>query len=393
MNQLSIMYMLNDQYNEMVNFGGNGGNTWRTNRYMEPCDDYMNIDDIGDAGYYSMFKKTVVRSDQEILEDVMKKCMDNRSKDLKITGKNINEIPNGLSEFDWLETLTIEHSGIHTLNNLPPNIKELVCQYNKINILDGSTIPDSVNILTFTHNYTIEVVGLKEGIIELNLSSNKLKQINCKIPSTVTTLNVSSNSFLNELPQFGDNLRVFNMAHTLIYDINDINDNVQILDSCNCHINKVNKLPKDLIIWKSYSSNISEIECEFPLNLTELDLFNNCLSEIPDLPDTIKSVDLNKNELQKIPKFPFTAESVDLKNNPKLDVKLLEEIEKSMIDGKLSYDMPRTEFRYQNYNNYNNFNKIPKNMFRNNFGLPISSENYSESNPHYIPLYKTYCLD
>ena len=418
------MYSANDQYEEMVNFGdgnnskndsnngysgdsdggdsdgGDSGEQHMLGRYIrpptprhanprapyepygEPCDgEYMNIDNIHDVENYYMFNKTVIKSDVEILKNLMNECICDRSKDLKITGENIDKIPNELCEFDWLETLTIERSNICVLDNLPPNIKTLNCYYNKIKILDGSIIPDSVNILTFTHNSTIKVVGLKDGIRELNLSSNKLIQINCKIPSTVLTLDVSFNGFLNVLPQFGDHLRVLNIASTSIHNIDDMNDGVQILDSCKCNFDKINKLPKDLIIWKSYTSDISEINCEFPLNLIELDLFNNCLKKVPILPNTIKSIDLARNGLTEIPIFPFTVESVDLKDNPGLDVKLLEEIETKLIDGKLLYDKPcATNFRYQNF------------WSGNNFGFVSSSENYSESNPHYIPLYKTYSV-
>jgi hypothetical protein len=384
--------------NDMVNFG----DVWKTDREPYFKDDDMNINDTNmdpteidiDVEYYSIFRGRQ-KTDQSILEDSMKECAHNKSKEFKLTGQNITKIPEEMGTFDWLETLIIEHSSVNFLNNLPPNITKLECKYNKIEILDGSTIPDKVHTLIFTNNNTFEVVGLKSGLRELSISSNKLKKISCSIPATITNLDLSGNKFLNELPLTGDNLRVLNINDTAIHNIDNLNDNIQFLETCRCHLETIKKLPKDLISWKSYIANIKTIECEFPQNLTELDLFNNSLTKIADLPDTLKIADLSNNELTDIPKFPLTVNSIDFKKNEKLDNKLLKQIEESLVGGKILYDYDITNYKYTNFLNNNTerngnfwiFNFPKTNLQFNNFG-----EIYSKSNPHYIPLEKTYCL-
>lgn len=311
-------------------------------------------------------------------------CQKTQDKTFRLSGKFIKYIPNELREFTWVEDLCIEKTSIITLENLPPNLKTLTCEGNNIPILDGSVLPDSLTKFIFVDNDCIDINGLKEGITELSLEGNNLYNLDNKIPNSTVILDLSRNELLKNLPLFNDNLKGLLINRTSIKNIDKLNDNIQILETCNCNIQTIKKLPKELIVWKSYISCIESIECDFPVNLQELDLFNNSLVKIPKLPDTLKIIDLSNNELKSIPDFPLTIQSIELKKNRELNIREIEQLKKKLPNEvKLLYDSEE-ENMAQNI----------RDLFANNNNImsmrQTKSSRYSADNPHYIVITKSY---
>lgn len=344
--------------------------------------------DLDETVYYSMFAddKSHFSEENELLRK-MANCLENKETELKLNGEIIGKIPEGLKSFIWLETLYIERTKVTVLENIPPNIKTLICRGNKIKILDGSVLPNCLKILTFVGNECIEIVGLKEGIIELSLEDNNLRNLYDKIPNSVVTLDLSKNMLLKNIPKFSDNLRKLIINRTGVSNIDSLNDNIQFLETCNCFFSIIKNLPKNLIIWKSYISGITSIRCDFPGNLVELDLYNNSLVSVPKLPNAIRTVDLANNELKHIPVFPSTIESIDLKKNKELNIKELEQLKKTLSDTvKILYT--------EEQETINTFNLFGENLFaqhnRARVSAPVTHSKYSSENPHYIVLKKVY---
>jgi hypothetical protein len=183
-------------------------------------------------------------------------------------------------------------------------------------------------------------------------------------------------------------------SNTAISNIDELPDNLENLDSCRCQIKKIKKLPKNLVTWKSYISGIEEIECDFPENLIEIDLFNNQLKTVPNLPKFAQTVDLSNNSLVKLPVIPLSIELIDLKQNSKLDVIDIQKIEKELPhQSKILYDNAPPDYFSEFGGSDVNYDDL---FSRFNFKDFVFSSNqtteYDDSNPHFIPLKKTYCI-
>ena len=353
-----------------------------------------------DVGYFSLFRGSKSNEDElEELKKHIKRCDTNKDESLEISGKTIISFPKEVLSFSWLVTLNLENTGINTLSELPPNIVNLIIKHNNIKILDGSVIPSSVKILVFTDNCTTEIVGLKEGLTEVAISSNKLSNV-CQIPMSVVILDISDNKVLTNIPNLRShvNLRGLLINNTSICSIDDVlPDTLEHLETCRCMLQTIKYLPKNLITWKSYISCIENIECSFPENLLEIDLFNNSLKTIPELPKKIKTVDLSNNSLTSIPNIPQSIEMIDLKQNDKLKAEDIQKIEKDYPEAKILYDDPPPDY-YTHYGTDDNYESLLNGFNFSNFSLSYGNSQmnytteYSETNPHYVPLKKTYCI-
>lgn len=267
------------------------------------------------------------------LDDILDENIKTKDKKLTLYGQHINKIPEMLKEFEWIEELIIKNTTIQSLENLPQKIITLTVEGNNIPVLDGNFIPESVRYLKFTKNNTSNVFDIRNGIIDIDLSYNCFSEIGCVLPTTLESLRLLYCEQLEKLPIFGndgENLKYIDISVTNIKNIDNLPSGVTNLHSYNCPIITVSRLPKELVIWKTYKSKIKNICCEFPRNLSEFDIADSYLNECPDFNDAIKIIDLSSNMLKQVPKFPNTVETIDVRDNHFISKTDLLEIEKSL---------------------------------------------------------------
>lgn len=274
------------------------------------------------------------RDDTNKLDQLLLDNSNTREKTLVLCGSYISELPDILLGFDWIEELIIKYTNINKIEYLPPNLQSLIVENNQIEILDGTVIPSSVKNLKFTSNKTRTIIGLKNGLKDVNLGYNLLSNIDSVIPLSVSELKLNNNGLLKLLPTFEDdgyNLKALDISGTRISDIDDVPYTVQFLSTCETEIREVNKLPLDLLEWKSYKcSKLRKINCEFPNGVIEIDLCGCALSTCPDIPNNVRLLDLSYNVLQSIPKIPPTIEKVSLQNNEHLSSEAIEDFKMQM---------------------------------------------------------------
>lgn len=318
----------------------------------------------------------------KIIEDKIQKCIELKLDTLELAFNNIEILQDNFFEISYLKKLVLKNMQINSLNILNPmcnNNLQLICLEicdNNISILDCNILPNTLQKFNFSNNDTETIIGdFKEGLIELDLSCNKFTDINCLIPVSIEILDLSSNVLLKKLPNLSQNinLKKIDISDTLITNIDILPDSIIHLESCKCHIEVINKLPLNLIVWKSYSGSINKILCDFPINIEELDFYNNNLQQIPEIPISCKNIDLNNNNLLIMPKFSLINQiQIDLRNNNKL-----------LIPNYIKELNIKTILFNEN---------IIKQDYINIFQNRDNSSYYDNNNPHYIVLNKLYTI-
>lgn len=317
-------------------------------------------------------------------------------KEIFLSGSHITEIPEKFKNFTLIETIKIEGTKISELKNLPPNITTLSAKGNVFKIVDGNEIPESVKNLELNNNSIIRLINLKNGIDVLELCGNSFEEIESIIPKSVTNLRLSTNQYLKKLPLFeenGVNLKILSICNTMITNIDDLPPNITSLESCYCEIKEVNNLPQTLLVWKSYSTKLESINCDFPPNLVEADFFNCNLTKCPPFPCTIEKIDLGRNCLTEIPFFPPTTESIDLKDNTNFEISDIDKLRGEMPNVKILFNHQVSFGGYYNtfeslFNNNMDDNTSTRSRWRNT----MTHSEFREDNPHYILLKKIYTV-
>lgn len=341
----------------------------------------------------------------------IKNCENEKFTSLRLNGDFLKEVPLVLSNFYWLTELYIENTNIKTLTNLPPELKSLSVSNNNIRSLDCSSLPKSLVTFTFRNNKTFDITGLNEEIKEIDLTENNFNRIGCEIPNSVENLILSKNRFLIELPKLGSNIISLDISSTGITNIDDLPDNIQYLNVSNCIIKKIEHLPSMLKKMNANSCELKTLECDFPPNLYELDMYSNKLKKIPKLNDFMTFVDLGKNDLEEIPNLPLSFSRIDLRNNSKLNNAMLDDLKREylkessnepLLENEILIDNNTSESSTtQNYfanNNHSDSNNDDISLFW-DFPRPkykkkkeVTDMSYSKKNPHYIIPKKMYTL-
>jgi hypothetical protein len=267
----------------------------------------------------SVFNHTEKISHEDKYRNTIDANMESKSDELIIANCKIDKLTEVVASMTWVTKLTVKNSDLKSIENLPPNLVELVVICNSIPHLDGSMLPSTLKLLIWIKNYTKTIVDLREGIVELIIKDNLITEL-CAVPSTVKQLCLTDNSDLGILPSISEGCEKIDLNCTAISNIDGVPDSCIELHTYRCKIPIVNKLPANLKIWKAYISEISAITCEWPLNLVEADLFKNELSYVPDFPPFTETVDLEHNNLKTIPKFPSTVLNFNIRNNHLLHI-------------------------------------------------------------------------
>lgn len=126
-----------------------------------------------------------------------------KMKNLKYLDISLNKLYTKLdflpSRLEYLNCSQCELSELSELNNLPVELKKLICSNNKITKLDG--LPDKLVELDCSHNSITELSNLPNGLKRLVCDNNFITELNF-LPESLEELNCSSNHIakLDDLP-------------------------------------------------------------------------------------------------------------------------------------------------------------------------------------------------
>lgn len=150
----------------------------------------------------------------------------------------------------------------------------------------------------------LEESHFDERIIDLDLSANKIRRCECRFPSTLIILNLSSNRIQTiEQINFPESLIKLYLASNYIQNIEHVRfpTRLQLLDLSNNQINSIEHV-------------------EFPLKLLKLYLSHNLIPNVVNVnfPDSLRYLYLNDNPIKDLEHacFPKELESLNLNHVP-----------------------------------------------------------------------------
>lgn len=162
---------------------------------------------------------------------------------------------------DTNATLKLDNYNLKTIpNDLPPNLKELWIDNNKIEVIEN----------------------LPESLISLNVAYNNIKKI----------------------PNLPKNLKFLYIDYNKVENIDNLpNSIVHLYITNNKNIKRIHKLPESLTMLFANNCSIEYIK-SFPKNLQYIYLNDNNLESIPNLPNNVVRLNVQENPIQTLPTIP-----------------------------------------------------------------------------------------
>ena len=351
------------------------------------------------------FYNNTFRMDRS-LDNILLSSRNKQEKTLLLQSLHLKELPD-LHEFIWIEDLNLGNNKLTkvTKSYLPPNLKILELYENDIVLIKHDDVPESIEGLNLTLNEIVEFDGSKFiNLQELCLNNNKICDF--KFPPNCVSLDISYND-LKEIPPFpkfleridccgneleeilpNENLKEIDFSANSFDDFPEFPNGVTSIDGSKNPITEIEKLPHELENFKMRDCKISKIICELPFNLIMLDLHDNILTEMPDLPLMIEEVDLSDNRINDLKTIPFGVKILDMSDNCLTEIP--EEIKKRDID--FAYKNNFVDSSDDNSNDYNmdlfwetgNGNTSSETSTNNNYkaNTPTRSTSYSYYNEY-----------
>lgn len=226
---------------------------------------------------------------------------------------------------DWITQLNL-HGNLLTNKTvqkdmLPKNLTHLNLSSNRLTEINTSMIPASVVDLEVNNNSIVKIVPLAinnltnfsarnnlitdvsvlpSKLIEFDLYGNKM-MILPDFPLSVRTANVAFNSVVQIGPNtFNNGLVELDISQNSIEDLVHLPHSLEVLIINDNRVKVVDELPKNLIRLVAFSNMIEEFSNKLPDKLEELDVQGNRLTVMPRLPSDIERVVLKSNSLCNI---------------------------------------------------------------------------------------------
>lgn len=259
----------------------------------------------------------------------------------------ISELPEIFKTFTFVKEMYLQDTLLNSLNNLPPNLRQLKIINGDFEVFDGKLIPSTVTDIIFKRCSIKRVINLQEGIKKLDLNKNSIEFIESEMPESLIYCNLSDND-LKVLPKFKNNLRELFVNDTKIESIDDLPDSVLEIYATSNSIPIINNLPKALEVLKIYKSEIIGIKCKIPDSVRILDLYDNNLRNVPNIPNSIVEIDLTANLLNELPSFKHCNKLRKLELGNIKDIKLskeqIKELHEFYMDPKIEVKIDESIF-------------------------------------------------
>ncbi len=255
-------------------------------------------------------------------------------------------------------------------NNLPPNLKTLTLNENLISKIEN--LPNNLNNLYLSHNLISKLENLPNSLNNLYLSHNLLSSLNFSnsndilfnLKSLDLSFNKISFEFSNSNLSFRNsfpNLQTLNISNNLLKSLPELPSNLKYLNISNNSITSLNILPNsldNLILDNNLITSISKL----PENLKYLSVKSNKLTSLSELPKKLKSLTLDNNLIASISKLPENLTKFSASNNLLTSLpELPESLTQIILDNNLIKSLPNLPNNLIQLNiSHNSLTSLPK---------------------------------
>ena len=186
-------------------------------------------------------------------------------------------------------------------------------------------VNDSLNIIATTGITDINIDSLEissldglhhfTDLINLNCVANNLTELP-ELPTQIEYINCQWNQ-IETLPTFPQSLKNFDGRHNLITIVPALPNTMEILRVCFNEITSIPVLPDSLkILFCAYNYEQLTYLPDFPDHLEQVLCFDNEISEISEIPETMFKFMMQNNSISHIPNIPLGVSVLNLTNNP-----------------------------------------------------------------------------
>lgn len=243
-----------------------------------------------------------------------------------MTHVDIEELSDIFSTLVCIKYMDVTGCKLKNLKHLPPNLERLNARDNELTEIFSSEIPINVSDLAVSRNKIVFVdLSLSHNIEKLNISSNPLTNL-VLFPPNVIELNVASTN-IDNIDHFErlKYLRNLKLNTTNIDTLDGLPNSIVELSATNILLGKNNgiiaNLPNNLEKFVAINSGIRLLNFnKFPPFLKYLDLSNNEINSLPQLPDKMDFLDVSSNNLLCVENVPYDGGqgTFDYSYNPSL---------------------------------------------------------------------------
>ncbi len=246
---------------------------------------------------------------------------------LYVEFNEIQELPPALENFESLEVLSLRGNPLIELNSVPPNLVKLDAGQTKIAEISIERKTKLKELKLYKSQLT--TLDLKTSLETLDISKNRLVLDQVQYPEGLKHVNASFNRIGDRFPSFPNTIERLELVHVGFegtFDFSAISSlaNLKKLSLASNHIEDIifpvsglNLVELDLS--NNRISNIPE-SLNTLLNLEELYLGGNRIVSLPHEPITIpnlRRLSLEKNQIQNLPSWMFGVHyEIDLRKNP-----------------------------------------------------------------------------
>lgn len=286
--------------------------------------------------------------------NIILECNNNKEETLDLSYRILQDLPVGLNLLTNVKKLILKGNFIETINsqNLPPNLEVLNLTNNRIGTFTKLNVPDytkitelylgnnmmkefdfdsfpNLKILDLSDNNIGEVNDINDNLEELYIQNNTVLELPL-IPAKIKRLDISSN-IISEFFLCAENyvLEYIDFSNNYMDTIPPLTDTMIELYCSGNIITKIEDadIPLSMEVFVAAKNKISQFEPELHsiknlethnhINLRVLDLAENRLSIMPDLPHYVEIVDFSNNFLDDdyIAIIPDSVKVLNLSEN------------------------------------------------------------------------------
>ena len=233
---------------------------------------------------------------------------------LDASSRQISDL-SGVVGFDNLQTLIADYTAIDSLPALPASLRKLSVLVSNLRNIDNVSNLPNLEYLDVSYAQLTALPTLPNTIQELRAYGNEISQIT-NLPTQARFIDISYNRLTNLLP-LGDSLTHLDISYNQFDSLNIIGgDNLDSLLAFNNSLDYIDNLPNRLT-YLDISENLFTTLPTLPLSLVELKANYNLISGINRLNQLwgLKNLELIQNQLSVLPNLPNSLEILMVASN------------------------------------------------------------------------------